>query len=120
MIGTKISAAEGKIFRRISDGMLFGNEIHLGMAFPPGKEPYEELPEHFEEIDDLAEYEILLMDEDTPLVENTVSAQEVQAVGEVIEESSSPEPEPPARVTLADYRELEKKVELLMKLVGGI
>lgn len=119
MIGTKISAAEGKVFRRISDGMLFGNEIYLGMAYPPGGEPYLELPEHFEEIDDPAESEIILLDEDTPLVDNAI-LDEMESADEVAEEPSMPEPEPPARVTLADYRELEKKVELLMKMIGGV
>lgn len=117
MIGNKITAAEGKVFRRKSDGMLFGREIYLGMAYPVSGEPYEELPEHFEEIGDPAESEIILMDEDTPLVDDVIP-EEVQSAEQVAEEP--PEPEPPARVTLADYRELEKKVELLMKLVGGI
>lgn len=120
MIGTKISAAEGKIFRRKSDGMQFGNEIYLGMAYPPGGEPYLELPEHFEEVNDLTEEEIILIDEDTLLMENVTLEQEVQATEEVTEEPPMPEPEPPGRVTLADYRKLEEKVELLMKLVGGI
>lgn len=116
MIGNKITAATGKVFRRISDGMLFGREIYLGMAYPPGGESYLELPEHFEEVNDPAEEEIVLMDEDTPLADDVIP-EEVQSAEQVAEEP--PEPEPPARVTLADYRELEKKVELLMKMIGG-
>ena len=49
-------ASEGKVFRRISDGFIFGKEIHLGYThYIGGKkltEPLLELPEHFEEIDE--------------------------------------------------------------------
>lgn len=51
-----IKASEGKVFRRISDGFIFGNEINLGYTYYlNGKkldEPLLELPEHFEEIDE--------------------------------------------------------------------
>ena len=51
-----IKASEGKVFRRISDGFIFGKEIHLGYThYLDGKkleEPLLELPEHFEEIDE--------------------------------------------------------------------
>ena len=51
-----IRASEGKVFRRISDGSIFGKEIHLGyMHYVGGKkldEPLMALPEHFEEIDE--------------------------------------------------------------------
>ena len=51
-----IKASEGKVFRRISDGFIFGKEIHLGyMHHIGGKkldEPLMALPEHFEEIDE--------------------------------------------------------------------
>ena len=50
-----IKANEGKVFRRISDGFIFGNEINLGYTYYIGgqklEEPLLELPEHFEEID---------------------------------------------------------------------
>ena len=52
----KIVASEGKVFRRISDGMIFGNEVTLGYTYYIGceklDEPLWELPEHFEEIDE--------------------------------------------------------------------
>jgi hypothetical protein len=52
-----IKASEGKIFRRISDGFVFGKEINLGYAHYINGEKLEkpllELPEHFEEIDEL-------------------------------------------------------------------
>lgn len=51
-----IKASEGKVFRRISDGFIFGKEIHLGYTYHLGgkklEEPLLELPEHFEEIDE--------------------------------------------------------------------
>ena len=51
-----IKASEGKVFRRISDGFIFGKEIHLGYTHYIGgeklEEPLLELPEHFEEIDE--------------------------------------------------------------------
>ena len=50
-----IKASEGKVFRRKSDGFIFGKEIHLGYTHYIGgeklEEPLLELPEHFEEID---------------------------------------------------------------------
>lgn len=50
-----IKASEGKVFRRISDGFIFGKEINLGYTHYIGgeklEEPLLELPEHFEEID---------------------------------------------------------------------
>ena len=50
-----LKASKGKVFRRISDGFIFGNEINLGYTYYLGgkklEEPLLELPEHFEEID---------------------------------------------------------------------
>lgn len=50
-----IKAQEGKVFRRIADGMVFGNEMTLGYTHYLGGEKLEtplwELPEHYEEID---------------------------------------------------------------------
>ena len=55
--GRKITAEEGKVFRRKSDGFTgYGNEVDLGYTFYlNGKElaePHLEVPEDFEEIDD--------------------------------------------------------------------
>lgn len=59
---TIITAEDGMIFKRISDGQEFGQEIWLGKAFAIGGEklekPIDELPEHFEEIDIPEEYKI--------------------------------------------------------------
>ena len=50
-----IIAENGKVFKRISDGIIFGEEIHLGYAYYIGgvllPEPLLELPEHFEEVE---------------------------------------------------------------------
>lgn len=48
-------ASPGKVFQRISDEQIFGEEIHLGYTYYLGSkllpEPLLELPEHFREID---------------------------------------------------------------------
>ena len=52
-----IKAEEGKVLRRISDQMIFGKEITLGYTYYiDGKlldTPLLELPEHYEEIDEV-------------------------------------------------------------------
>lgn len=54
-----IKAAEGKVLRRISDQMIFGKEITLGYTYYIGgkllDKPLWELPEHYEEIDEIIE-----------------------------------------------------------------
>lgn len=45
----KITAAPGNVFRRIHDGMIFGNEIYLGIDYSTG-EPREDLRDYYEEI----------------------------------------------------------------------
>jgi hypothetical protein len=51
-----ITADEGKIFRRISDGTLYGKEISLGYSYYINgvklDEPHLDIPEDFEQIDD--------------------------------------------------------------------
>lgn len=53
---TLITADEGKLLRRISDGFIYGKEVALGYThYLHGElleEPLLELPEHFEEIDE--------------------------------------------------------------------
>lgn len=57
-----IKASEGKVFRRISDGFIFGKEINLGYTHYIGGKKLEEslleLPEHFEEIDEPVREEV--------------------------------------------------------------
>lgn len=52
----KITASSGNVFRRKSDGAIFGKEITLGYTYYiNGKKldiPLWEIPEHFEEIDE--------------------------------------------------------------------
>ena len=49
LIMNKITAKEGNVFRRIHDGMIFGNEIYLGIDYSTG-EPREDKREYYEEI----------------------------------------------------------------------
>lgn len=57
-----IVASEGKVFRRKSDGFIFGKEISLGYTYIIGgiklDEPHLEVPEDFEEIDEPEQSEI--------------------------------------------------------------
>ena len=46
-----ITAQTGKVFRRIHDGFVMGNEIYLGIDYSTG-EPREDKPEYYEEIDE--------------------------------------------------------------------
>lgn len=52
----KIVADEGKVFRRISDGTLYGNEISLGYSYYINgvklAEPHLDVPEDFEQVDE--------------------------------------------------------------------
>ena len=58
-----ITADEGKVFQRISDGIIFGKELHLGYTHYLGgellPEPLYELPEHYREIDEASIEEVL-------------------------------------------------------------
>lgn len=58
-IDNKIIAEEGKVFRRIEDGMIYGSEITLGLTYyinGKRKRPaHQDVPEDFEEIDDQSE-----------------------------------------------------------------
>ena len=111
-----ITAEEGKVFRRISDSQLFGNEIYLGYTYYLSgeklEEPLLELPEHYEEIDDPAE-ETILIDEDTPLEDTNIEE------AETIEDEPQPDVEQKKRITVADYHKLEKQVAFLMQMMGG-
>ena len=67
LIMNKITAKEGYVFQRIHDGMIFGNEIYLGIDYSTG-EAREDKAEYYEEIEEpeikaeveekLKEYEI--------------------------------------------------------------
>lgn len=55
-----IVAEEGKVFKRKSDGLIFGDEIFLGYTYYINgeklDEPHLEVPEDFEEVDMPEEY----------------------------------------------------------------
>lgn len=57
-----IIAEPGKVFRRISDKQLFGEEIYLGYTYYLHNErldePLLEIPEYFEEIDIPEDYDV--------------------------------------------------------------
>ena len=46
-----ITAKEGKVFKRIHDGMIFGKEIHLGIDYSTGK-PRQDKVEYYTEVDE--------------------------------------------------------------------
>ena len=58
---TTIKAQEGKVFRRKSDGLIFGDEITLGYTYYINgqklNEPKLEVAEDFEEVDAPEEFE---------------------------------------------------------------
>ena len=114
-----ILAEEGKVLRRISDGQLFGNEIYLGYTYYLSgeklEEPLLELPEHYEEIDDPADEETILIDEDTPLEDEVTDIEEA----EIIEDQPT-DVEQKKSITVADYHKLEKQVAMLIRIMGGI
>lgn len=115
-----ITAEEGKVFRRISDSQLFGNEIYLGYTYYLSgeklEEPLLELPEHYEEIDDPADQETVLIDEDTPLEDEVTDIEET----ETIEDEPKTDVEQKKRITVADCHKLEKQVAMLIRIMGGI
>ena len=59
----KIIAENGKVLQRISDGIIFGTELHLGYTHYLGgellPEPLLELPEHYIEIDEATIEEVI-------------------------------------------------------------
>ena len=58
-----IKADEGKIFRRIADGQLYGEEISLGYSYYINgvklAEPHLDTAEDFEQIDELEDRKLL-------------------------------------------------------------
>ena len=116
--GILISCCPCCLFARIRDGWIAGPEIYLGKTYHLGGErldtPLEELPGHYEEIDDPVAAETVLLDEDTDMKE---AVRPMIAADASTEPPDDLPPEPP-RVTLADYRALERKVEMIMRLLG--
>jgi len=50
----KITAKEGKVFQRIHDNFIFGNEIYLGIDYSTGV-AREDKVEYYQEIDEVIE-----------------------------------------------------------------
>jgi hypothetical protein len=90
-------------------GNLSGQDLS-----PRRREAGYPLPGHYEEIDDPVAAETVLLDEDTDMKE---AVRPMIAADASTEPPDDLPPEPP-RVTLADYRALERKVEMIMRLLG--
>jgi hypothetical protein len=123
-----IQAKKGKVFRRISDGFVAGDKIYLGKTYYiNGKllpEPLDELPEHYEEVDQV------VMDEEHPIVappDDVVVEIPIEIDTEEIvqEEEAPPEEEPeevvqknePVVITVQDIISLSEKVEKIYSLL---
>lgn len=52
-----IVATEGKVFRRIHDGFVMGNEIWLGYDYSTGEQRLD-LQEYYEEIEEIEEIQL--------------------------------------------------------------
>lgn len=52
---TVMRADEGKVFRRVHDGFIMGNEIYLGNDYSTGVRR-KDLPDYYEEIEAPEEY----------------------------------------------------------------
>lgn len=104
-----IYAEKGKVFRRISDGEVFGSELWLGYTHYLGGEllpkPLWELPEHYEEIEEPMTDDTVILDEETVLYEEPATDEE------------APQAEQLKRVTVADYRALEAEVQEMKRLL---
>ncbi|MDR1624867.1 MAG: Spy/CpxP family protein refolding chaperone [Tannerellaceae bacterium] len=119
-----IKAGKGKVFRRIADGFIAGNMLYLGKTYyVAGKlldKPLDELPEHYEEIDEV------VIDEEHPIVAplDEVVA-EIQAETEEViqEEEAPPEQEEvapqkePKVITVQDIVSMAEKVEKIYNLL---
>lgn len=53
--GNNISADEGKVFRRIVSGEIYGHDIYLGYSYYIGGKlqdpPHKDVPDDFEEVE---------------------------------------------------------------------
>jgi hypothetical protein len=117
----RIQAKEGKTFRRISDGFIAGNTLCLGKTYYlAGKlldEPIDELPEHYEEVDQV------VIDEERPLVASPdeVTAEIPVETTEIMQEEAAPEQEDvipkkePVTITVQDIISMQEKID---KIIG--
>lgn len=111
-----IIADEGKVFRRIADNLIFGDELWLGKTYYLGGEalatPKDESPEDYEEIDKPQEADDDLITEEMPLVDET------EAIAVVDEGEEATEATTPRTIKVADYVALESKVEELTQAIA--
>lgn len=110
-----IFAEEGKVFRRIEDGLIAGKEIYLGYNYHLNGEllstPELELPEQYEEIDEPITPDMEIITDDNPLMP---TKEEIETLEEQYEGLI---PEELQRVTYADYMNLKKEVEHLKEIL---
>lgn len=111
-----IYADEGKVFRRISDGIVFSGELWLGYTYYLSgnllPEPLWELPEHYEEIEEP-------VTEETVVLSDGISMEEEAPPVETLSLESEDSIPKPRKVTVADYMELEAQVQELKRIIQG-
>ena len=117
-----IIAEDGKLLRRISDGLEVGKEIYLGYTYYIGgkklETPLLEKAEDYEEIDD----ETPLFDENDSMSESPSNEDDFIEDATIVEEESTGQTEnsTTARPTVADYYDLKREVEELKSAIKMI
>jgi hypothetical protein len=119
-----IKAGKGKVFRRIADGFMAGNTLYLGKTYyVAGKlldKPLDELPEHYEEIDEV------VIDEEHPVVapldevvaEIPAETDESVQVGEALPEQEEViQKKEPVVITVQDIVSMAEKMEKIYNLL---
>lgn len=115
-----IIAEDGKLLRRISDGLEVGKEIHLGYTYYIGgkklETPLLEKAEDYEEIDD-----------ETPLFEDVLEDEDIRQSSDegvedavIVEEETNNTVQETTKVTVADYYNLKREVEELKSAIKMI
>ncbi len=120
-------ADDGKILVRKSDGFVAGKEFWLGMTYYLNGEllptPFEELPEHYEEVDapeevvevrpeeyETPEGDVVLLDEEHPMV---VEAERVTEDGRPEGAATSA----PKVITVGDVAKMQEEIERLKEVI---
>ena len=110
-------ADEGKVLCRISDGWIPGTEVHIGyIYYLDGKKldiPIQELPEHYEDIDEPITEDTIILSEDVSILPLSAPMTLQEITLEDSEEITMLK-----RVTLSDYIELKKTVDQLKRIIG--
>lgn len=114
-------ADDGKILVRKSDGFVAGKEFWLGMTYYLNGEllgtPFEELPEHYEEVVEVLpeeygtpEGDAVLLDEEHPMV---VEAERVTEDGRPEGAATSA----PKVITVGDVAKMQEEIERLKEVI---